>query len=53
MWKLLTQVFGSRNQRLVKELSRTVSAVNGFEASTLKLSDAQFPEKTEKNHWPV
>ena len=30
MWKLLTQIFGSRNQRLVKELSRTVAAINGF-----------------------
>ena len=25
VWKLLTQVFGSRNQRLIKELSRTVA----------------------------
>jgi preprotein translocase subunit SecA len=32
VWKLLTQVFGSRNQRLVKELSRTVTAVNDIEA---------------------
>ena len=30
MWKLLAQVFGSRNQRLIKELSRTVAAVNGL-----------------------
>jgi len=28
VWKLLTRVFGSRNQRLIKELSRTVSAIN-------------------------
>jgi preprotein translocase subunit SecA len=46
VWKLLTQVFGSRNQRLVKELSRTVAAINGFEASVGALSDEQFPEKT-------
>ncbi|MGO9424318.1 MAG: hypothetical protein ACLP6Z_02955, partial [Steroidobacteraceae bacterium] len=26
VWKLLTQIFGSRNQRLIKELSRTVAA---------------------------
>ena len=31
MWKLLTQVFGSRNQRLIKELSRTVAATNALE----------------------
>jgi preprotein translocase subunit SecA len=48
VWKLLTQVFGSRNQRLVKELSRTVSAVNGFEASVSALKDEEFPEKTKE-----
>ena len=48
MWKLLTQVFGSRNQRLVKELSRTVAAVNGLEAGISSLTDEQFPEKTRE-----
>ena len=48
MWKLLTQVFGSRNQRLVKELSRTVAAVNGLEAGISALPDEQFPEKTRE-----
>ncbi len=48
MWKLLTQVFGSRNQRLVKELSRTVAAVNALEASVSALTDEQFPEKTRE-----
>ena len=48
MWKLLTQIFGSRNQRLVKELSRTVAAINGFEAATAKLTDGEFPEKTRE-----
>ncbi|HEV7358949.1 MAG TPA: preprotein translocase subunit SecA [Steroidobacteraceae bacterium] len=48
MWKLLTQVFGSRNQRLIKEMSRTVAAVNGFEASVSALNDEQFPEKTRE-----
>ncbi len=47
MWKLLTQVFGSRNQRLVKELSRTVAAVNAFETGIAALTDEQFPEKTQ------
>jgi preprotein translocase subunit SecA len=46
VWKLLTQVFGSRNQRLVKELSRTVVAVNALETSISALKDEQFPEKT-------
>ncbi len=48
MWKLLTQIFGSRNQRLVKELSRTVAAINAFEASVTALADDQFPEKTRE-----
>jgi len=48
VWKLLTQVFGSRNQRLVKELSRTVAAVNGLEANISSLTDAQFPDKTRE-----
>jgi preprotein translocase subunit SecA len=48
VWKLLTQVFGSRNQRLVKELSRTVAAVNDLEASISSLTDEQFPEKTRE-----
>jgi len=48
VWKLLTQIFGSRNQRLVKELSRTVAAINGFEAATAKMADGEFPEKTRE-----
>ena len=47
MWKLLTQVFGSRNQRLIKELSRTVVATNALEAEIRGLKDEQFPEKTQ------
>jgi len=48
VWKLLTQVFGSRNQRIVKELSRTVAAINGFEAAMMQLADDQFPGKTQE-----
>jgi len=48
VWKLLTQVFGSRNQRLVKELSRTVAAVNALESSIGALTDEQFPDKTRE-----
>ena len=45
MLKFLTQVFGSRNQRLIKELGRTVAAVNALEAEVRELRDEQFPEK--------
>ncbi len=48
MWKFLTQVFGSRNQRIVKELSRTVAAINGFEAAMTALGDDEFPGKTRE-----
>ena len=48
VWKILTQVFGSRNQRLIKEMSRAVAAVNGFEASVSALKDEQFPERTRE-----
>jgi len=48
VWKLLTQIFGSRNQRLIKEMSRTVAAVNAMEASVGALKDEQFPEKTRE-----
>jgi preprotein translocase subunit SecA len=48
VWKFLTRVFGSRNQRLVKELSRTVAAINAFETATVKMTDDEFPEKTRE-----
>ncbi len=48
MWKFLTQVFGSRNQRLIKELGRTVAAVNALEPEVRELRDEQFPEKTRE-----
>ena len=48
MLKFLTQIFGSRNQRVIKELSRTVAAINGFETATAALADADFPQKTQE-----
>ncbi|HMK84968.1 MAG TPA: preprotein translocase subunit SecA, partial [Steroidobacteraceae bacterium] len=48
MLKLLTQIFGSRNQRLLKELGRSVAATNGLEIEVQALKDEQFPEKTRE-----
>jgi preprotein translocase subunit SecA len=48
VWQLLRQVFGSRNQRLVKELSRVVSSVNGLEPEIKALADDQFAQKTQE-----
>jgi preprotein translocase subunit SecA len=48
VWQLLRQVFGSRNQRLVKELGRVVASVNGLEANIKGLADEQFAQKTQE-----
>ncbi len=48
MWNLLTRIFGSRNQRLIKEMNRSVAAVNALEASVSALKDEEFPEKTRE-----
>ena len=38
--KLLTQIFGSRNDRLLKGYRRTVDQINQLEATYSKLDDA-------------
>ncbi|MGB6053861.1 MAG: preprotein translocase subunit SecA [Burkholderiaceae bacterium] len=43
---LLTQIFGSRNQRLLKQYKKTVREINALEAATEKLSDAELQAKT-------
>ena len=48
MLKFLTQIFGSRNQRVIKEFSRTVAAINEFEAQIATLADGEFPQKTKE-----
>jgi preprotein translocase subunit SecA len=44
--KLLTQIFGSRNQRVLKDMRRIVAAINALEESVKALPDEKFPEKT-------
>ena len=48
VWKLLTQLFGSRNQRVIKEMSRKVAAINGFEQTIAALRDEEFAVKTQE-----
>jgi preprotein translocase subunit SecA len=48
VWKLLTQIFGSRNQRLIKELSGRVADTNRLEPEMQALRDDEFPEKTRE-----
>ena len=43
---LLTGIFGSRNQRLIKRYSRIVNVINGLEANLQALDDAGLAAKT-------
>src|SRR5881398_3239986 len=42
----LTKIFGSRNQRLLKQYQNTVRAINALEPQMEKLSDAELQAKT-------
>ncbi len=44
--KLLTQIFGSRNDRLLKGYRRTIDQINQLEAAYSKLDDAALQGKT-------
>ncbi len=46
--KLLTSIFGSRNERLLKEYRRTVTKINALEPTFEALSDDQLRAKTEE-----
>ena len=46
MLKVLTKIFGSRNERLLKQYARTVVRINALEPETAKLSDAALQGKT-------
>ncbi len=46
MIKTLTRVFGSKNDRIVKQLGRTVARINDLEPSIQPLSDAELAAKT-------
>ena len=44
--KLLTKVFGSRNDRLLRQYGRVVESINTLEPATAALSDEQLRAKT-------
>ncbi len=46
--KILTQLFGSRNDRLLKTYRRTVDQINALEPQFEKLSDAELRAKTDE-----
>ena len=43
---VLTKIFGSRNERLLKQYSRTVAEINAFEPALAALSDDELRAKT-------
>jgi preprotein translocase subunit SecA len=44
----LTQIFGSRNERLLKQYRKTVTQINALEPSLEKLSDEALRAKTDE-----
>jgi preprotein translocase subunit SecA len=44
--KLLTSIFGSRNERLLKQYRRVVEQISALESTHEKLSDEQLRGKT-------
>jgi preprotein translocase subunit SecA len=48
LWRLPARIFGSRNQRLLKQYSHFVHAINAIEPALEKLSDSQLREKTNE-----
>jgi preprotein translocase subunit SecA len=44
----LTKIFGSRNDRLIKQYRKTVALINGLEAEYESLSDDQLRAKTDE-----
>ncbi|MFZ1982958.1 MAG: DEAD/DEAH box helicase, partial [Desulfatitalea sp.] len=48
LWKLLTNIFGSKNEREVKQLLPLVDAINQFESQMKAMSDQQLSAQTIK-----
>jgi preprotein translocase subunit SecA len=46
--KAFTSIFGSRNDRVVKRLGKSVVQINAFEPELEQLADDDFPKQTEK-----
>src|SRR3954465_1452609 len=46
LWRAPARLFGSRNERLLKQYGRTVVEINAFEPALEKLSDAELRAKT-------
>ncbi|MFT5708481.1 MAG: preprotein translocase subunit SecA, partial [Oceanospirillaceae bacterium] len=47
MTSIFKKVFGSKNARVLKQMQKTVTKINSFEAQMQALSDEQIKEKTQ------
>ncbi len=47
-FNLLTMIFGSRNERLLKQFQKSVASINALESTLERLSDEQLRTKTEE-----
>jgi preprotein translocase subunit SecA len=48
LWNVPARMFGSRNERLLKQYSRAVAQINAFEPAMAKLSDPELRAKTDE-----
>ena len=48
MAKFFTSIFGSRNQRLLRQYSKAVSKINALEEGLQKLDDTALRAKTDE-----
>jgi len=46
--RILTGIFGSRNERLLRQMNKVVAKINAFEPALQALSDADLRAKTEE-----
>lgn len=46
--RLVRKIFGSRNDRLIKQYTQTVLAINALEPKIAPLSDAELRAKTDE-----
>src|SRR5215510_15341006 len=46
MWNILTKIFGSRNERLLKQYGQVVRRINALESATATLSDDELRART-------
>jgi len=44
--KFFQKIFGSRNERMLKQYSKSVQAINALEAEMAALTDEQLQQKT-------